>query len=53
MNRLNKLEVFYTKDRSIRRILLICMMKMNVVGNCYRHMTSPTVIQSVESMLPL
>ena len=52
MNRLNKREVFYTKDRSIRRILLICMMKMNVVGNCHRHMTSPTVIQSVESMLP-
>ena len=31
----------------IRRILLICMMKMNVAGNCHRRMTSPTVIQSV------
>lgn len=37
---------------TIRRILLICMMKMNVAGNCHRRMTSPTVIQSVESMLP-
>ena len=27
-------------------------MKMNVAGNCHRRMTSPTVIQSVESMLP-
>ena len=24
----------------------------NVAGNCHRRMTSPTVIQSVESMLP-
>ena len=37
---------------TIRRILLICMMKMNVAGNCHQRMTSPTVIRSVESMLP-